>query len=201
MSTVQKLAIAVKQLQQAHISKAKARRFLLGVELFSIREFTSLNAVRRSLGLNRFTGENRIRRLVTDQTLAQQLQQLLVSEALASKRGHWYCSLDHSQFGPFCIAILAVSHRKGRAIPIWCPGLTSPKQDSLLCSCWPWKSCLSSWARRRQTSSWSWSWIVGLPLLACLRYSKLMASSSLLGLKVTTCTTSLGSQLVERTHS
>jgi hypothetical protein len=39
MSTVQKMATAVKQLQQAHITKAKARRFLLGVELFSIREF------------------------------------------------------------------------------------------------------------------------------------------------------------------
>lgn len=28
--------------------------------------------------------------------------------------------LDDSQFLLFCIAILAVSHRKGRAIPIWC---------------------------------------------------------------------------------
>jgi hypothetical protein len=45
---------------------------------------------------------------------------MLVSEVLASHKGQWYCSLDHSQLGPFCIAILAVSHRKGRAIPIWC---------------------------------------------------------------------------------
>jgi hypothetical protein len=58
--------------------------------------------------------------MVTDVDLADQLQQLLVREALASRRGYWYCSLDHSQFGPFCIAVLAVSHRKGRAIPIWC---------------------------------------------------------------------------------
>jgi hypothetical protein len=57
---------------------------------------------------------------VTDTSLTDQLQHILVSEALASRRGYWYCSLDHSQFGPFCIAILAVSHRKGRAIPIWC---------------------------------------------------------------------------------
>lgn len=34
--------------------------------------------------------------------------------------GYAYCSLDHSQFGPFCIAVLALSQRKGRAIPIWC---------------------------------------------------------------------------------
>lgn len=120
MSTLQKITVAVKQLQQKHIPKAKSRRFFLGIEQFSLQEFNSLNAAGRQLGLNRFTGENRIRRLVTDNSLADKLQQMLVSEALASRTGQWYCSLDHSQFGPFCIAILAVSHRKGRAIPIWC---------------------------------------------------------------------------------
>lgn len=92
---------------------------MLGVEQFSLAEFNSLNAAGRRLGINRFTGENRIRRLVTDEALATHLQRLLVGEALAPQKGYWYCSLDHSQFGPFCIAILAVSHRKGRAIPIW----------------------------------------------------------------------------------
>lgn len=29
-------------------------------------------------------------------------------------------SLDHSQFGPFCIAVSAVSSRAGRAISICC---------------------------------------------------------------------------------
>jgi hypothetical protein len=120
MTTLQKLSGAVQRLQQKHITNGKARRFFLGIEQFSLREFNSLNAAGRSLGLNRFTGENRIRRLVTDACLADQLQQLLVNETLATKKGYWYCSLDHSQFGPFCIAILAVSHRKGRAIPIWC---------------------------------------------------------------------------------
>ena len=120
MTTLQKMAAAVKQLRQAYIPKAKAHRFFLGVEQFSLSEFTSLNAAGRRLGLNRWTGENRIRRLVTDVALGDQLQRLLVSEALASHKGQWYCSLDHSQFGPFCIAVLAVSHRKGRAIPLWC---------------------------------------------------------------------------------
>ena len=114
------MAAAVKRLRITYVPKAKARRFFLGVEQFSLSEFNSLNAAGRRLGINRWTGENRIRRLVTDQKLADQLQHLLVSEALASHKGQWYCSLDHSQFGPFCIAILAVSHRKGRAIPIWC---------------------------------------------------------------------------------
>ena len=114
------MAAAVKRLRIAYIPQAKARRFFLGVEQFSLSEFNSLNAAGRRLGINRWTGENRIRRLVTDGELANRLQYLLVSEALASHKGQWYCSLDHSQFGPFCIAILAVSHRKGRAIPIWC---------------------------------------------------------------------------------
>jgi hypothetical protein len=120
MSTVQKLTRAVQRVREAYIPKAKARRFFLGVEQFSMSEFNSLNAAGRRLGLNRWTGENRIRRLITDVALGDHLQHMLVSEALASRTGQWYCSLDHSQFGPFCIAILAVSHRKGRAIPIWC---------------------------------------------------------------------------------
>lgn len=137
MSTLQKMAAAVKQLRTTYIPKAKARRFFLGVEQFSLSEFTSLNGAGRRLGLNRWTGENRIRRLATDEALADHLQRLLVSEALASHTGQWYCSLDHSQFGPFCIAILAVSHRKGRAIPIWCQvnvseaGLIAPLMAAL----------------------------------------------------------------------
>jgi hypothetical protein len=113
------MAAAVKRLRTTYIPNTKARRFFLGVEQFSLSEFNSLNAAGRRLGLNRWTGENRIRRLITDEALSVHLQRLLVSEALASRKGQWYCSLDHSQFGPFCIAILAVSHRLGRALPIW----------------------------------------------------------------------------------
>jgi hypothetical protein len=120
MTTVQKMQRAVQRACKTYIPKAKARRFFLGVEQFSLSEFTSLNAAGRKLGLNRWTGENRIRRLVTDEELSVYLQRLLVCEVLATHKGQWYCSLDHSQFGPFCIAVLAVSHRKGRAIPIWC---------------------------------------------------------------------------------
>jgi len=120
MSTVQNIRRAVKQLQQTYITKGKARRFACGVAALSLEAFESLNVAGRSLGLNRFTGENRIRRSVTDAQLADQLQHLLVAEGFTGKQGYWYCSLDHSQFGPFCIAVLAVSVRKGRAIPIWC---------------------------------------------------------------------------------
>lgn len=120
MSTLQKIQTAVHSLRDSYIPKAKARRFALGVQSLALQEFTSLNAAGRKLGLNRWTGENRMRRLVTDASLSDRLQHLLITEALCSRSGYWYCSLDHSQFGPFCIAVLAVSVRKGRAIPIWC---------------------------------------------------------------------------------
>lgn len=87
MTTLQKMTAAVKRLRAAYVPKAKARRFYLGVEQFSLSEFGSLNAVGRRLGLNRWTSENRIRRLVTDVVPADQLQYLLVGEALASRRG------------------------------------------------------------------------------------------------------------------
>lgn len=125
MSTLHKLSGVVHRLQQKHITKAKTRRFRLGVMQFSFQEFVSLNTAGRLLGLNRFTGESRIRRLVEDRGLADQLQQLLVTELFGNRSGYLYCSIDHSQFGPFCIAVLAVSVRKGRAIPVWCQVNTS----------------------------------------------------------------------------
>lgn len=120
MSTVQKLQAAVQQLAQHYITKAKTRRFLHGVAVLSLEEFSSLNAAGRRLSGNRYTGENRVRRAITDTGLADQLQSLLLAEAFGMRSGHLYCSMDHSQFGPFCIAVLAVSVRKGRAIPVWC---------------------------------------------------------------------------------
>jgi hypothetical protein len=119
MSTLQKIQAAVQQLQLKYISKAKSKRFLTGVSQLSLHEFGSLNAAGRKLGIKRLTGENRIRRLVTDTKLADQIQRLLVNETLTGRSDYCYCSLDHSQFGPFCIAVLTVSVRKGRAIPIW----------------------------------------------------------------------------------
>jgi len=120
MSTVQKIRAAVKRLGTTHISKAKLHRFAAGVSQLSLQEFSSLNAAGRKLGGNRWTGESKLRRTVTDIGLADQLQSLLVTQALGNRKGYWYCSMDHSQFGPFCIAVLAISNRAGRAIPVWC---------------------------------------------------------------------------------
>lgn len=120
MSTVHKIQHAVQHVREAYISKAKARRFFTGVAQLSLQEFGSLNTAGRNIGINRWTGESRIRRIVTDATLSNQVQRLLVAEVIATRSGYTYCSLDHSQFGPFCIAILAISNRAGRAIPVWC---------------------------------------------------------------------------------
>lgn len=125
MSTLHKLGRTVQRLNRDYISKAKARRFLAGINQLSLQEFSSLNAAGRRSGGRRWAGEMRMRRTVTDTRLADQLQRLLVSEALGRRGGYVYCSLDHSQFGSFCVAVLAVSVRKGRAIPIWCQVNTS----------------------------------------------------------------------------
>lgn len=120
MLTLQKIQCAVQRLQQTYITKGKTRRFACGVAALSLDTFESLNAAGRNSAPNRSTGENRMRRLVTDTVLTDQLQELLVREMFTNRQGYWHCSLDHSQFGPFCIAVLAVSVRKGRAIPVWC---------------------------------------------------------------------------------
>lgn len=119
MLTLQKLGRVVQSLSEEYITKAKRRRFHLGVELLSLSEFRSLNGAGRRLGLNRWTGENRVRRTVHDNALGDSLQGILLREGFGRRRGQCFCSLDHSQFGCFCIAVVAVSQRKGRAIPVW----------------------------------------------------------------------------------
>jgi hypothetical protein len=120
MLTLQNIQRTVNTLTQKYISKAKKRRFLAGVQSFSFQCFSSLNGAGRQLSANRLTGESRIRRTVNDTALSSQIRALVIREVFQNYSGYAFCSLDHSQFGPFCIAVLAISQRKGRAIPIWC---------------------------------------------------------------------------------
>lgn len=120
MLTLQKIHKTVQVLCDAYIPRAKSRRFLSGVQTLSLQEFSSLNRAGRQLSVNRLSGETRMRRVVTDRLLSQQIRSLIIKEVFSDWNGYAYCSLDHSQFGPFCIAVLALSQRKGRAIPIWC---------------------------------------------------------------------------------
>ena len=126
MLTLQKINQTVNSLSEKYISRAKKRRFLAGVQTLSLQHFSSLNSAGRQLSANRLTGQTRMRRTVNDRALSAQIRSLIIREIFSSKSfassgsGYTYCSLDHSQFGPFCIAVLALSQRKGRAIPIWC---------------------------------------------------------------------------------
>lgn len=120
MLTLQKIHTQVKKLCSEYIPTAKQRRFMFGVQTLSLQEFSSLNKAGRQLHPNRHTGENRIRRTVSDAQLSAQIRTLIVREVFSRRSGDVFCSLDHSQFGSFCIAVLSVSHRRGRALPIWC---------------------------------------------------------------------------------
>lgn len=120
MNTIHKINQKVNTILEEFISFAKRRRFLLMVEQFSLKAFSSINAAGRASATNRHTGESRARRAIMDTTLAEQLQSALIKLVFSKLKGFVFCSLDHSQFGPFCIAIMAVSFRKGRALPIWC---------------------------------------------------------------------------------
>lgn len=120
MLTLQKIHNHVKRLSETYIPKAKQRRFLSGIQTLSLQEFSSLNRAGRQLSPNRLTGETRIRRAVKDSELSRHIRQLIIREVFAGRMHDAFCSLDHSQFGPFCIAVLALSERHGRAIPIWC---------------------------------------------------------------------------------
>lgn len=120
MKTIQTINKTVNSIAIASVPKGKLRRFFLMVEYFSLRSFCSLNATGRMVSSNRHTGENRVRRAISDNALANLLGNALVNKVFSELSGYVFCSLDHSQFGPFCIAILAVSFRRGRAIPVWC---------------------------------------------------------------------------------
>jgi len=119
METIAKINKMVKGVAEL-MPKGKLRRFHLMVEQFSLKTFTSINSAGRASSNNRNTGETRARRAILDIDLAELLENTLVRKVFSTLSGYIFCSLDHSQFGPFCIAVLAVSFRKGRAIPIWC---------------------------------------------------------------------------------
>jgi hypothetical protein len=120
MKTIHRINKTVNSIAATSVPKGKLRRFFLLVEQFSLKTFNSLNASGRAVSPNRYTGENRVRRAISELALANILSDALIDKVFSSLSGYVFCSLDHSQFGPFCIAVLAVSFRKGRAIPIWC---------------------------------------------------------------------------------
>lgn len=131
MYTIQKVSKHVQALACTHIPKKLQPRFFTGFEALATKALDSLNANGRSLHGNRWTGETRIRRTVTDGRFQGLLLKVILKEFLPS-HGRLRLSLDHSTFGRFTIAVFALSAGKGRALPVWCIVTRTGKGHKLL---------------------------------------------------------------------
>src|SRR3990167_7553806 len=114
MKTIQKLASKIEDLAREYVPARLHERFNEGIASFGLSEFTSLNTSGRLLRANPETGKQRIYRLGRDCRMVQIIRQIIIEHFLP-KAGLLHMSLDHSQFGPFYIAVLALTTRKGRA--------------------------------------------------------------------------------------
>lgn len=128
MTTIQKLTAKSEGLAKEYVPTRLQNRFREGIACFGLSEFTSLNTSGRMLRSNPETGKQRIYRLGRDTRMVSIIQKVITRHFLP-KTGVLHMSLDHSQFGPFYIAVLALSTRKGRAIPVW---LEVQKRDGKL---------------------------------------------------------------------
>ncbi len=131
MNTIQKLHKDVQALACTYIPKKLHPRFLTGVAALSTTALSSLNANGRSLSDNRWTGESRIRRTVSERRFPNLLLPVILKEFLP-RAGQLRLSLDHSTFGTFTVAVFALSAGKGRALPVWCAVTRTGKGHKLL---------------------------------------------------------------------
>lgn len=118
MNTLLEVNQLVQSIVTTHVPLRLQQRIKGGIQAFSLQALDSINANGRSLAANRKTGESRVYRVLSDKRTIPLLSRILKS--LLSSGAILYCSLDHSQFGPFCVAVLSISLRKGRSIPLWC---------------------------------------------------------------------------------
>jgi Transposase DDE domain len=128
MKTIQKLSNKIESLAKVYVPSRLRMRFTEGVTSFGLTDFTSLNTSGRMLRDNPETGKQRIYRLGRDVRMVDMIRGIILREFLP-KSGLLHLSLDHSQFGPFYIAVLALCTRRGRAIPVW---LEVQKRDNKL---------------------------------------------------------------------
>jgi len=131
MNTIQKLQRRVQRLANIYIPRKLHHRFLTGVEALSTKSLASLNANGRGLSTNRWTGESKVRRTVTDDRFPNLILTIILKEFLPRK-GCLRLSLDHSTFGCFTLAVLALSAGRGRALPVWCVVTRTGKGHKLL---------------------------------------------------------------------
>lgn len=131
MSRLQNIQARVQYLSEEYIPKKLKHRFMDGVEAISTRRLSSLNANGRSLTSNRWTGESKVRRMVTDERFPGLVLKIILREFLPGN-GRLQLSLDHSTFGCFTLAVFALSAGKGRALPVWCVITRTGKGHKLL---------------------------------------------------------------------
>jgi hypothetical protein len=131
MPTIQNVNHRVQLLARNYIPKKLHERFFTGVEALATKALQSLNANGRALTTNRWTGESKVRRTVTDERFPHLLLRVILKEFLP-KTGQLRLSLDHSTFGCFTIAVFALSAGKGRALPVWCVITRTGKGHPLL---------------------------------------------------------------------
>lgn len=131
MNTIRNISRHVQALACTYIPKKLHPRFTTGVTALSTTALSSLNANGRGLSENRWTGESRVRRTVTDTRFPVLLLAAIVKEFLP-RTGQLRLSLDHSTFGTFTIAVFALSAGKGRALPVWCVVTRTGKGHLLL---------------------------------------------------------------------
>jgi hypothetical protein len=128
MKTIQKLTNKIEGLAKEYVPTRLRERFAEGVTSFGLSDFTSLNTSGRMLRDNPEAGKQRVYRLGRD-TRMSSLARRIITHVFLPKSGSLHLSLDHSQFGPFYIAILALGTHKGRAIPVW---LEVQKRDNIM---------------------------------------------------------------------
>lgn len=119
MKNIQKVSTKIHALTDEYIKPKLRQRFLDGIKGLSLSEFHSLNGNGRLLAANPKAGQQRLYRTSHDARFTGIIQQLILEQFLP-KSGILHLSLDHSQFGQFYIAVLALSVGRGRSLPLWC---------------------------------------------------------------------------------
>lgn len=131
MNTIQKLNRSVQYLATTYIPKKLHPRFLTGIQALATQPLDSLNSNGRNLDDNRWTGESRIRRAVTDGRFPLLILIIILKE-FVPRTGRLRLSLDHTTLGNVTLAVFALSLGKGRALPIWCVVTRTGKGHPLL---------------------------------------------------------------------
>jgi hypothetical protein len=120
MSTLSKLTSVVQSLASEHVPPKLQFRFATGIQAFSLQELRSVNANGRLLADKRKTGESRVYRLLRDNRWPGIVLRIILKQFVPRGTTFIHLALDHTQIGPFKVAVITLSVGRGRSLPIWC---------------------------------------------------------------------------------